>query len=315
MYCETCGAKIPDDSTFCEECGAKITKDAQAKEPEVKIVPKASAPSSAPPSEGAKPAGSAKTIIAAIGGVLAVAVVVIAVIMAKKSGIIGGKGEKADKQEAEVVSEVVQESTGQQAEETTAAMQAEEVTQPEQAAEQTDADSAGDDSKTATGSLAPSISGPEQDVVLHDFDWFFKDGFPEDGTAYKELWGLGGMWKSLMLARTTTDGKDMSRVIISDTEVQYMGYKLTLLFNTKSRYEYPEDKRDQIQHIDDAQVTMTLEGDWDEERTSMDVYSVNSDLNCKINTFVTKNGFDYALGTLYNGDSEIGQVVMIRATP
>ena len=314
MYCETCGAKIPDDSTFCEECGAKITKDAQAKEPEVKIVPKASAPSSAPPSEGAKPAGSAKTIIAAIGGVLAVAVVVIAVIMAKKSGIIGGKDHKADGQEAEVVSEAVQESAAQQVEETKPAAQPEE-TQKEPAAEKTDADSASAESKPVAGSKVPSISGPEQDVVIQDFDWYFNDGFPEDGTIYTELWGLGGMWKSLMLARTTTDGKDMSRVIISDTDVQYMGYKLTLLFNTKSRFEYPEDKRDQIQHIDDTQVTMTLNGDWDEERTSMDVYSVNSDLNCKINTFVTKNGFDYALGTLYNGDSEIGKVVMIRATP
>ena len=315
MYCETCGAKIPDDSTFCEECGAKITKDAQAKEPEVKIVPKAPVPPPAPPSEGAKPAGSAKTIIAAIGGVLAVAVVVIAVIMAKKSGIIGGKGDKADNQEAEVVSEVVQESAAQPVEETKPEAQAEETAQPEPAAEKTDADSASAESKPAAGSKVPSISGPEQDVVIQDFDWYFNDGFPEDGTIYTELWGLGGMWKSLMLARTTTDGKDMSRVIISDTDVQYMGYKLTLLFNTKSRFEYPEDKRDQIQHIDDTQVTMTLNGDWDEERTSMDVYSVNSDLNCKINTFVTKNGFDYALGTLYNGDSEIGKVVMIRATP
>ncbi len=32
-------------------------------------------------------------------------------------------------------------------------------------------------------------------------------------------------------------------------------------------------------------------------------------------SFVEKNGFDYALGTVYNGDNEIGQVVIIRKTP
>lgn len=27
MYCENCGAKIPDDAVFCEECGARVSRD------------------------------------------------------------------------------------------------------------------------------------------------------------------------------------------------------------------------------------------------------------------------------------------------
>ena len=391
MFCESCGARIPDGSTFCEECGAKIAPAAgegkgagnsgpkiiprvpepSAKpippepniqgnrihtEPEVlgDIIPPAPQVQSAPipptpptpntnyqaQQESAAPAGTSggsgmsgniKTIIMAAAGVLAVAIIVIAGIAAKKAGLIGGKSGKDDSQVTEVSSEVMPENA-QQAAETTAATEtaaetqtqestesaavtADQTTSDQTTAAQASEDTAGDYSQTASGSITPSITGPDQDVVIQDFDWFYDDGFPEDGTPYKELWGLGGKWKSLLYSKTHVDGNEMCRIVISDADVQYMGYKLTVLFNTKARYQYPGDARDQMELLDNSQVTMTLEGDWDEERTSMDVYSVNSDLNCKINKFVSKNGFDYALGTVYNGDYEIGQVTMIRATP
>ncbi len=173
----------------------------------------------------------------------------------------------------------------------------------------------GDAENKSAASSGPSITDADKDAVIQDFDWFFEDGFPGDGTSYKEIWGLGGLWKSMIYTRANSGGKQTRRVVISDTDVQYMGYKVTLLFNTKSRYEHPENARENMQVIDNTKVTMTLEGDWDEERTSMDVYSVNSGLNCKINIFVTKNGYDYALGSVYNENDEIGQVVMIRKTP
>ena len=271
--------------------------------------------------------GNTKTIIMAAAGVLAVAIIVIAGIAAKKAGLIGGKSDKDDNQITEAPSEVMPENAQQQAADTTAATetaaetQAQEATEsPAQTADQSTAaqaseDTAGDYSQTASGSITPSITGPDQDVVIQDFDWFYDDGFPEDGTPYKELWGLGGKWKSLLYAQTPVDGKEMCRIVISDADVQYMGYKLTVLLNTKARYQYPGDARDQMELLDNSQVTMTFEGDWDEEQTSMDVYSLNSDLNCRINKFVSKNGYDYAIGPVYNGDKEIGQVMMIRATP
>ncbi len=172
-----------------------------------------------------------------------------------------------------------------------------------------------DNTQTETGSFAQGITGADEDAAIEDFDWYFDGGFPGDGKAYKELWGLGGMWKSMIIAKASSDGRDMRRVVVSDTDVQYMGYKLTLLFHTKSRFEYSADAREDIQLVDNTQVTMTFEGDWDEERTSMDVSSLNSDLNLKIDSFTKKNGYDYAMGTAYNVDNEIGQVVMVRVTP
>ena len=173
----------------------------------------------------------------------------------------------------------------------------------------------GDAADKAAASSGPSITDADKDAVIQDFDWFFEDGFPGDGTSIKEIWGLGGMWKSMIYTRAYSGDKQTRRIVISDTDVQYMGYKVTLLFYTKSLYEHPENARENMQLIDNTKATMTMEGDWDEERTSMDVGSVNSELNCKINIFVTKNGFDYALGTVYNENDEIGQVVMIRKTP
>ncbi|WP_026520368.1 zinc ribbon domain-containing protein [Butyrivibrio sp. FCS006] len=376
MFCESCGARIPNGSTFCEECGAKIAPAAGegkgAGNSGPKIIPRVPEPSAKPippepniqgnrippapqvqsapipptpptpntnyqaQQESAAPAGTSggsgmsgntKTIIMAAAGVLAVAIIVIAGIAAKKAGLIGGKSDKDDNQITEVSSEVMPENAQQQAADTTAATETAAETQaqeaiesPAQTADQSTAaqaseDTAGDYSQTASGSITPSITGPDQDVVIQDFDWFYDDGFPEDGTPYKELWGLGGKWKSLLYAQTPVDGKEMCRIVISDADVQYMGYKLTVLLNTKARYQYPGDARDQMELLDNSQVTMTFEGDWDEEQTSMDVYSLNSDLNCKINKFVSKNGFDYAIGPVYNGDTEIGKVMMIRATP
>lgn len=370
MFCESCGARIPDGSTFCEECGARIAPAGGAGDSGPKIIPRApepSAPPTPPPpptpqvqsaptppapnvnyqpqqasapnpsSEGSGLSGNSKNIIMAAAGVLAVVIIVVAGLYAKKSGLIGAKGGKTDNQGTEVSADVMPESTEQQVAETpvtaetaaetqiqapgdnavdTKAQNTADQTAAEQpTADQNSTDSAGDYSQTSSGSLTPSITGPDQDVVIQDFDWFYNDGFPEDGTAYTELWGLGGQWKSLLYSKTKSDDNEVCRIVISDADVQYMGYKVTLLMHTKARYQYPGDARDQMELIDNTQVTMTLEGDWDEERTSMDVYSVNSDLNCKINIFVSKNGFDYALGTVYNGDTEIGQVTMIRATP
>ena len=368
MFCESCGARIPDGSTFCEECGARISPAGGTGDSEPKIIPRApepSAPPTPPPpptpqvqsaptppapnvnyqpqqasapnpsSEGSGLSGNTKNIIMAAAGVLAVVIIVVAGLYAKKSGLIGAKGGKTDNQGTEVSADVMPENAEQQVAETVATETTEEAMNEvagdtageteadntdQNAADETAAEQAGsgndaDYSQTSSGSLSPSITGPDQDVVMHDFDWYFNDGFPEDGTDYKELWGLGGMWKTMLYVNGDLGDKDIKRMVLSDTDVQYMGYKLTVLFHTKARYEKTDSSGDDLDLVDNTQATMTLEGDWDEERTSMDVYSANSDLNCKINRFVSKNGFDYAIGPVYNGDIEIGKVVMIRATP
>lgn len=380
MFCESCGARIPDGSTFCEECGARIAPAGGAGDSGPKIIPRAPEPSAppippsppapnvqgnvippepqvqsapippapnvnyrsqqagapAPSGEGAGLSGNMKNIIMAAAGVLAVVVIVVAGLYAKKNGLIGGKGDKTDNNSTEVSTDVMPENAEQQVAETMAETETAEEAMNEaagdtageteadntdqNAADETAAEQAGsgndaDYSQTSSGSLSPSITGPDQDVVLHDFDWYFNDGFPEDGTDYKELWGLGGMWKTMLYVNGDLGDKDIKRMVLSDTDVQYMGYKLTVLFYTKARYEKTDSSGDDLDLVDNTQATMTLEGDWDEERTSMDVYSANSDLNCKINRFVSKNGFDYAIGPVYNGDIEIGKVVMIRATP
>ena len=188
-----------------------------------------------------------------------------------------------------------------------------QITSDQMTANQNDAGIAEDYSQTASGYMTPSISAPDQDVVIQDFDWFFNEEFPEDGTVYKELWGLGGMWKSMLYVND--ESGNMLRMVLSDTDVQYMGYKLTVLFHTKARYEVTETSGNLLDMVDCSQETFSMEGDWDEERTSMDISSSNSTLNLKINTFVTKDGFDYAIGSVYDDDYEIGKVVMIRATP
>ncbi len=378
MFCDSCGARIPDGSTFCEECGARIEPVGGAGKGTgysgVKIIPKAPEPSAIPtppepqvqgkiippspkvrsatippiPStpaasyqpqqegvssgtyEGTGLSNNIKTIIMAAAGVLAVAIVIIAGNYAKKTGLIGGKAGKDDSQVIEVPSEIMPETVQQQENEGTTAIEtaaeiqtntesvaetSEQNTADHTTAEQVGEDTAGDYSQTDSGSIAPSITGPDQDAVIQDFDWFYDEGFPEDGTVCKEIWGLVGKWKSLLYIKIANDDSEVCKVVMSDADVQYMGYELKVLFNTKARYQYPGDARDQMELLDNTRVTMTFKGDWDEERTSMDVYSVNSALNCKINKFVSKNGFDYAIGPVYNGDTEIGQVVMIRATP
>ena len=248
MFCESCGARIPDGSTFCEECGARISPAGGTGDSEPKIIPRApepSAPSTPPPpptpqvqsaptppasnvnyqpqqasapnpsSEGSGLSGNTKNIIMAAAGVLAVVIIVVAGLYAKKSGLIGAKGGKTDNQGTEVSADVMPENTEQQVAETSVTAETAAETQTQAAdenggdttaqttadqttADQTGADSDGDYSQTSSGSLVPSITGPEQDVVIQDFDWFYNEGFPEDGTAYTELWGLGGKWKSLL---------------------------------------------------------------------------------------------------------------------
>ncbi|GEM_PF-6589986 len=157
------------------------------------------------------------------------------------------------------------------------------------------------------------ITGVDEDVSISDFDWYFRDELPMGVAPYSELWGLGGMWKSMIYVQGVSDDRSVFKIVLSDTDVQYMGYKLTLLFNVKSRYEAPVDDPDNRTLVSQDQgAVITMNGDWNEEETSMDIVSDSSELGCEINKFMTKDGYDYAFGVVYNGTVPIGDVIMIR---
>ena len=223
MFCEKCGAKIPDDSSFCEVCGAKI-------EPEGAKAPEPERPSAVTASEKNDKQENPKSIIGIIAGVAAVAVLVIALIVAKKSGLIGGKADKDKDDMAEVTAETVAETPEETLTETSAQTAAETAPAAEeqepQDQEGSDSDALAEAEGQSDNSLSgPTISGVDEDVVLEDFDWFFEDGFPTDGTKHEEIWGLGGMWKCMMNIYSASEDQETYRLAISDTDVQYMGVR------------------------------------------------------------------------------------------
>ena len=170
------------------------------------------------------------------------------------------------------------------------------------------------DESVSTEAAGPvTITGVDEDVSISDFDWYFRDELPMGAAPYSELWGLGGMWKSMIYVQGVSDDRSVFKIVLSDTDVQYMGYKLTLLFNVKSRYEAPVDDPDNRTLVSQDQgAVITMNGDWNEEVTSMDIVSDSSELGCEINKFMTKDGYDYAFGVVYNGTVPIGDVIMIR---
>ena len=57
---------------------------------------------------------------------------------------------------------------------------------------------------------------------------------------------------------------------------------------------------------------MTFRGECEEETGYISAVSVNSSLTVKLYDFAESNGNQYAAGTVYNGDTAIGYLVMVR---
>ena len=156
--------------------------------------------------------------------------------------------------------------------------------------------------------------GTASDVTLDDFDWYYDTGFPSGGTPLRELQELGGNWKCLLSVMTPIDGKDQYRLMLSDAEVQYMGNKVTILMHIKGRYEYFADDPDNIESLETADgVVSTYNGDWNDGPGYIDVASKNSSLALQIREFVDLSGVQYAIGSVYNGKNEIGEIAMVRS--
>ena len=146
-------------------------------------------------------------------------------------------------------------------------------------------------------------------ATLKDFDWYYNDGFPTDGTPLNELQDLGGNWKCLL--RVTT--ADPNRLMLSDAEIQYMGYKVTVLMHVRGLYEHPAGDRGSVRQVEGGGgVTSTYEGDWDDGPGYIEATSVNSALGIQLRDFVKAGGKEYAFGSVYNDGREIGEIAMVR---
>ena len=92
-----------------------------------------------------------------------------------------------------------------------------------------------------------------------------------------------------------------------------MGYKLTVLLNPTETHEFMVNDPANIKTEKLSTAgNIVMKGDWDEEIGYMDVTSETSALNLVIYDFVEAGGMQYALGSVYNGETEIGEVAMIR---
>ena len=153
-------------------------------------------------------------------------------------------------------------------------------------------------------------------------NWLFKTG--ADSELRLQVAGLRDKIKTQSYSETRyndIDGQvliteEQSRTARQDqwnAEVQYMGYKVTLIVHVKERYEFPVEHPEEIKKLETAEgVDMILEGDWNPEFGGMEVASGQSTLNMKIYDYVEAGKSQYAWGTLGDGDTDIGEVVMIR---
>lgn len=175
------------------------------------------------------------------------------------------------------------------------------------------APSSGTGSQTPSVSSGSSASDPSGVPTLDDFNWYFEDDFPIDGKVLTELQDLGGTWKGLLNVVTPVNGEDQCRIMVCSAEVQYMGYKVTVLLSPKETYEFMVSDPGNIKTEKmDTAGNIVMNGDWDDDPGYMDVTSETSTLRLLIYDFVEVGGRQYALGSVYNGDTEIGEAALIR---
>ena len=163
------------------------------------------------------------------------------------------------------------------------------------------------------GGNASTSANTIEEVTLDDFNWYFEDDFPIDGRPLTELQDLGGIWRGMLNVVTPVEGEDQCRIMVCKAEVQYMGYKVTILLNPKETHEFMVSDPGNIKTEKlDIAGNIIMEGDWDDDPGYIDVTSVTSELNLMIYDFVEAGGRQYALGSVYNGETEIGEVALIR---
>ena len=150
-------------------------------------------------------------------------------------------------------------------------------------------------------------------ATLNDFGWYFEDDFPIDGNVLTELQDLGGKWKGIINVVTPKEEGDQCRMLVGDVEVQYMGYKVTVLMTPRERYEFMVNNPEDMITLETKQDigAMVMEGDWNDEAGYIDA-ETEGGLGVVIYDFVEAGGVRYAMGKVFNSDNEIGEIAMFR---
>ena len=150
-------------------------------------------------------------------------------------------------------------------------------------------------------------------ATLNDFGWYFEDDFPIDGNVLTELQDLGGNWKGIINVVTPKEEGDQCRMLVGDVEVQYMGYKVTVLMTPRERYEFMVNNPEDMITLETKQDigAMVMEGDWNDEVGYIDA-ETEGGLGVVIYDFVEAGGVEYAMGKVFNSDNEIGEIAMFR---
>ena len=102
-------------------------------------------------------------------------------------------------------------------------------------------------------------------------------------------------------------------MLVGDVEVQYMGYKVTVLMTPRERYEFMVNNPEDMITLETKQDigAMVMEGDWNDEAGYIDA-ETEGGLGVVIYDFVEAGGVRYAMGKVFNSDNEIGEIAMFR---
>ncbi len=325
MFCSNCGAQIPDDSIFCEKCGYRVKGEISGQQypsgPDPFPNEGKSVGTQAPfPNEGKS--GGSRMALYMVTGVVILAVVGAGLFFFRKGRPDSGGGSTDS---AEILADT---GTGTDQPAASESQKPDETEMPEtdplQDSEET-ADTAhapeemeehaGDVSGEVSGEVSEEVSGEVSgEVSMADFEWFLDGALPANRTRLWELQDLGGHWKSLLRVQAASDEADIYRLLLSDAEIQYMGYKAAVLFQVKGRYECPVDDRNSLTELETEDgIVMTFNGDWNEERGIIEAESINSTLALQIHDYAEAEGVQYALGTVMNGDAAIGEAAFVRS--
>ena len=315
MICPHCGTQIPDDSTFCENCGTRLGQNGGGTPLQQ--------PGYVMPAGGKKNSAGLILLLAA-GCLAAVAIVVGAFFFMKNRKEPDGSTAKNTRKETRAEREKETKETKETSGTKTAGKETELPEEKETMGvgflfPKTDGEKVTEtlppetEPVTAPAAVMQPVGTRESAATLADFDWYEREGFPTDGRPMEELEELGGAWKCRISATSMVNGVIQRRYVVGDAEVQYMGYKVTLIVHVKERYEFPVERPEEIKELETAEgVDMILEGDWNPEFGGMEVASGQSTLNMKIYDYVEAGKSQYAWGTLGDGGTDIGEVVMIR---
>lgn len=333
MFCPNCGANIPDDSEFCEVCGAKVNEEP---------VKKASS------SGGGS--NNIKYIIAAVIVVVVVGLGAFVVHSMKHAGeggtILPGRlpsgsdtieeveaegandvsvnsdNAQADKDEAKDAdaSNVSNASTEKEASGSEATAVSEKDSQASQPAETSEATTASSEVTTASSdavdlgsSSAAPITAPTEDVTLSTFDWFYNEGFPEDGTPLSTLKEICGTWNCMMTVTSMVSDGEQTRILLTKGQLSASDDSVKLVMTLEEKIDYYTDKPNyKNSEKPEKEVLLTYNGSWDELMGYVNLTSQNSDLGIQLRDYVEVSGKQYAVGKVYNGDIEIGDFVMVR---